>query len=465
MSFWRKITNMNRNIDMVHGSIWKKLLLFALPLAATSMLQQLFNSADLLVVGRFADSNALAAVGANGAIIHLLINLFLGLSGGTNVLVSTFIGQGNKEGVKKTIHTSILVAIICGVFLAILGQFIAKPVLTLMSTPEEILDLTATYFRIYFGGMPFIMLYNFVSAIYRSKGDTRTPLLVLLVAGIINILLNLFFVIVCKMSVEGVAIATVASNGISAVVLLIKMAKDKSELGFKIKNLCIDGPVLKRMIAIGVPGGLQGSMFSISNVIIQTAMNSLGATAIAANTVAQNYENFCFFFCGAFGQASLSFNGQNYGAGNFARCRETTRKALILGMGSALLLSGIFVIFSNFFAGLFTDDPAVIELAIYRMKIATLFCFLNNPDQIFSGALRVYGYTISPAIISCITICGTRLGIIFTIFQKMPSYALLTASYPISWALACIVFFVAYFIVIGKVKKKFDSSGRLEQIR
>ena len=446
---------------MVHGSIWKKLLLFALPLAASSMLQQLFNSADLLVVGQFANSKALAAVGANGAIIHLLVNLFVGLSGGTNVLVSTFIGQDNKDGIRKTIHTSIMVAILGGILLGVVGQFIAKPVLTLMSTPEEILDLTAVYFRIYFAGMPFFMLYNFVSAIYRSKGDTKTPLFILAIAGVINVLLNLFFVIVCHLSVEGVAIATVVSNMISAFILLGLMMKDKSELGFRIKELQINGPILKRMFAIGIPGGLQGSAFSISNVIIQTAMNTLGSAAIAANTVAQTYESFCFFFCGAFGQASLSFVGQNYGAGNFPRCRETTRKALVLGMASAVILASIFAIFGHFFCRLYTPDEEVIRLAMYRLRIASIFCFLNGTDQVFSGALRVYGHTVLPAVISIVTICGTRLVMIYTIFRAMPSYPLLVSMYPISWALSNVAILTAYMIILKKMKRTINEGGTI----
>ena len=448
-------------MDLVHGSIWKKLLLFALPLAASSMLQQLFNSADLLVVGQFANSKALAAVGANGAIIHLLVNLFVGLSGGTNVLVSTFIGQDNKDGIRKTIHTSIMVAILGGILLGVVGQFIAKPVLTLMSTPEEILDLTAVYFRIYFAGMPFFMLYNFVSAIYRSKGDTKTPLFILAIAGVINVLLNLFFVLVCHLSVEGVAIATVVSNMISAFILLGLMMKDKSELGFRIKELQINGPILKRMFAIGIPGGLQGSAFSISNVIIQTAMNSLGSAAIAANTVAQTYESFCFFFCGAFGQASLSFVGQNYGAGNFPRCRETTRKALVLGMASAVILASIFAIFGHFFCRLYTPDEEVIRLAMYRLRIASIFCFLNGTDQVFSGALRVYGHTVLPAVISIVTICGTRLVMIYTIFRAMPSYPLLVSMYPISWALSNVAILTAYMIILKKMKRTIDEGGTI----
>lgn len=446
-------------MNLVEGNIWKQLILFALPLAATSMLQQLFNSADLLVVGQFANSNALAAVGANGAIIHLLINLFVGLSGGTNVLVSTFIGQKNKEGIAKTIHTSITFAVASGVFLALVGQFIAKPCLSIMGTPDEIMDMAITYFRVYFAGMPFIMLYNFVSSIYRSKGDTRTPLLILLGSGILNVGLNLFFVVVFHMDVAGVAIATVVSNGVSAIILLALMAKEKDELGFRIKELGTDWKIFKRMLSIGIPGGLQGSMFSISNVIIQSAMNSLGSIAIAANTVAQTYENFCFFFCGSFGQASLTFVGQNYGAGNFKRCREAARKALILGMCSALLMSTIFCVFGKFWAGLYTPDPEVIRLACFRLTFATMFAFLNGTDQVFSGAMRVYGYTIMPAIISCVCICGTRLGLIFTVFQQHPSFALLTAMYPISWGLSNIFLFIAYFIILKKVKAKMNEGG------
>jgi len=445
-------------MDLVHGSIWKKLIIFALPLAASSMLQQLFNSADLLVVGRWASSNALAAVGANGAIIHLLINLFIGLSGATNVLLATFIGQQEERGIVKTIHTSVSVAVISGVGLAIIGQFIARPCLSLMGTPDEIIDMAVVYFRVYFAGMPFVLLYNFVSAIFRSKGDTKTPLFVMLFAGILNVGLNLLFVCVFHMDVAGVAIATVVSNGASALYLLLLMSKDKSELGFRMKSLCLDKQVVKKLLSIGIPGGIQGSMFSISNVIIQVAMNSLGPTAVAANTIAQTYENFCFFFGGAFGQASQTFTGQNYGAGNFSRCRESARKSLVLGLGSSMLMATIVCIFGEFFCGLYSDDPAVIQLAVYRLTHATIFCCLMGTDQILGGAMRVYGYTIVPALISVVTICGTRLGMIFTVFQANPSYSLLTWMYPISWALTNIAIIVAYLIIIKKVKVKMENA-------
>ena len=278
-----------KQIDMLNGSIWDKLLLFALPLAASSILQQLFNAADVAVVGNFAGGEALAAVGANGSVINLLVNLFVGLSIGTNVVVASFIGQKDDKRTSQAVHTSILLSMISGLVLLVVGILFARPILELMSTPEDIIDLATLYLQIYFAGMPFIMLYNFTSAILRSKGDTKRSLLSLLVSGVINVILNLFFVIVCHMSVEGVAIATVISNIISSLMLMYFLMHETDALKVELKKLCIHKDILLKVAKIGVPAGLQSTVFSISNVIIQTALNALGSAAVAASAAALNY--------------------------------------------------------------------------------------------------------------------------------------------------------------------------------
>lgn len=303
-----------KQIDMLNGSIWDKLLLFALPLAASSILQQLFNAADVAVVGNFAGGEALAAVGANGSVINLLVNLFVGLSIGTNVVVASFIGQKDDKRTNQAVHTSILLSMISGLVLLVVGILFARPILELMSTPEDIIDLATLYLQIYFAGMPFIMLYNFTSAILRSKGDTKRPLLSLLVSGVINVILNLFFVIVCHMSVEGVAIATVISNIISSLMLIYFLMHETDALKVELKKLCIHKDILLKVAKIGVPAGLQSTVFSISNVIIQTALNALGSAAVAASAAALNYEYFTYFVISAFSQAAVTFIGQNYAA-------------------------------------------------------------------------------------------------------------------------------------------------------
>ena len=310
-------------IDMTHGTLWNKLLIFALPLAASSILQQLFNSVDTAVVGRFASSRALAAVGSNSSLIALMINLFIGISLGSNVIISRYIGQKAEEHVKGAIHTAIVVALCSGIFVLVLGQFIARPVLTLMGTPKDVLDLAVLYLRIYFLGMPFIMLYDFSSSILRSIGDSRRPLYALIAAGIINTGLNLILVIVFHLGVSGVAIATVVSNIVSSGILFYILLHEQEPIRVKLSGLSIDWGELKKILIIGVPAGLQGMVFSLANVCIQSMINSFGSNAIAGSAAALNFEFFAYFMVNAFAQTTVTFTSQNYGAGDFQRCKKS----------------------------------------------------------------------------------------------------------------------------------------------
>ena len=309
------------SIDMTHGALWNKILIFALPLAASSILQQLFNSVDTAVVGNFASSQALAAVGSNSSLIALMINLFIGISLGSNVIISRYIGQGVHKNIKAAIHTAIVVALAGGIFLLVLGQFIARPVLVLMGTPDDVIDLAVLYLRIYFLGMPFILLYDFCSSILRSTGDSRRPLYALIAAGVINTGLNLILVIAFHLGVSGVAIATVVSNIVSSGILIYILLHEDDPIRLEPKALAISWHELKKILVIGVPAGLQGMVFSIANVCIQSTINSFGSDAVAGSAASLNFEYFSYFVVNAFAQTTVTFTSQNYGAGKYDRCK------------------------------------------------------------------------------------------------------------------------------------------------
>jgi putative MATE family efflux protein len=436
-----------KSIDMLNGSIVNKLLLFALPLAASSILQQLFNAADVAVVGNFAGGEALAAVGANGSVINLLVNLFVGLSIGTNVVVASFIGQKDDKRTSQAVHTSLLLSFISGVVLLVVGVLFARPILEIMSTPEDIIDLATLYLQIYFAGMPFIMLYNFTSAILRSKGDTKRPLLSLLVSGTINIILNLFFVIVCHMSVEGVAIATVISNVISSLMLVYFLMHETDALKVDFKSLHIHKDILIKIAKIGVPAGLQSTVFSISNVIIQIALNDLGSAAVAASAAALNYEYFTYFVISAFSQAAVTFIGQNYAAHQYERCQKITKWTLLLSSLSTLAVSFIFIILHVVCIGFFTSDLEIAKLAYTRMYIVLSFQIINMVIELLSGFLRGIGYSSIPALVCVLGICGTRIIYIYTIYPSIASYNHLLMIYPISWIITALALTFIYMII------------------
>lgn len=445
-----KEMNKSQDMDMLNGGLLRKILVFALPLALSSMLQQLFNSADVAVVGRFAGSQALAAVGSNEAVISLLINIFVGLSVGANVTVAKYYGQGDKKNVSHSVHTSILVAVISGLFLIVFGFFMTKILLEMMGTPQDVIDLAGVYLRIYFVGMPFVMVYNFGSAILRSVGDTKRPLMCLIVAGILNVILNLFFVVVCQLSVAGVAIATVISNMTSSGMILYIIIHEKRDIHVDLKKLTIDKGILLEIIKIGVPAGVQGMVFSISNVCIQASINSFGSTAVAGSAAGLNFEFFAYFLLNAFTQAAVTFTSQNFGAKQYVRCIRIARVCSLTAIVSTTALCIIFLIFDDSFISIYTADTAVKQYGIIRMKYVLSLEFLNVIVDVISGSIRGMGYSALPAVIAIVGVCGFRLLWVGTVFQKYHTFETLLAVYPISWMLTCAAMVTVFFLISRK---------------
>ncbi|MBP5261627.1 MAG: MATE family efflux transporter [Clostridiales bacterium] len=442
---------MRKEINMLEGSLWDKILLFVIPLAATTILQQLFNAADVAVVGQFVGKHAMAAVGSNSAIIGLIINLFNGIALGANVVIARYIGQGNSKNISASVHTAILSALIGGAMISILAEIIASPLLKLLGVPDEVFDLALLYLRIILAGLPLTLLYNFESAIFRSRGDTKTPLIALVLSGFVNVGLNLLLVIVFNMSVAGVAIATVVSNGLSGILLLFCLARRTDDLKFSFGKLKIDTKLLVKILRIGLPAGIQGSMFSIANIIIQSAVNSLGPDIMAASSAAFNIEIMSYYVVNAFGQATTTFTGQNYGAGNIKRCRRVFELSLTMATAITLFLSAIIIAFGWQLLSIFNSEPGVIYMGMIRLIAIVGFEFLNVLVDGPSGALRGYGRSMAPAVLSLIGICGVRIFWVYTIFKADPTFANLMAVYPVSWIVTSLLIFIAYFIIIKRL--------------
>lgn len=441
-------------IDMCNGPLLGKIILFAVPLMLSGILQLLFNAADIVVVGRFAGSDALAAVGSTGSLINLLINVFIGLSIGTNVLVAQYYGAKREKEVSETIHTAILTSLICGIVLIVIGVSLSKRMLTWMGTPDDVLEQATLYMRIYFLGMPVMMLYNFGSAILRAVGDTRRPLYFLLLAGVVNVVLNLFFVIVWNMGVAGVATATVISQVVSALLVLRCLMNSEGCLHVHIKQLRIHRDKLMRMIRIGVPAGMQGAIFSISNVLIQSSINSFGSLTMAGNTAASNIEGFIYNAMNSFHQTALSFTSQNLGGGKPERIKKVALTCQIL-----VALVGVVMGYGAYFFGtqllhIYSNDPQVISFGLQRMQIICTTYFFCGMMDTMVGVLRGLGYSIMPMIVSLMGSCALRIIWIFTIFAWTPTLFMLYLSYPVSWILTWAVHVVCYFAV----KKKWDRS-------
>lgn len=441
-------------IDMLNGPLLSKILIFALPLAASSILQQLFNAADVAVVGKFVGSEALAAVGGNAPVISLLINLFVGLSIGSNVVIAGNIGRQNYKKVKEAVQTTISVALLSGFGLMIVGFFAAKPILILIDTPDETIELAVLYLKIYFAGMPFLMIYNFGSAILRSIGDTKRPLYCLILAGIINVALNLFFVIVCKMSVAGVGLATVISNGISSAIIIYLLMREDEIIRLDLKKLFIKKDSLINITKIGAPAGIQGVVFSISNVCIQFAINGFGTHAIAGSSAALNFECFIFFMVSAFGQAAVTFTSQNFGAANYDRCKRVLRICMIWGLIISGLMCVICLFGKELFLSVFTSKPEDIEYGVIRvLHVGVLEC-LTCFYEITGGALRGMGHSMIPAVMTIFGTCVLRIIWVYTIFQKIPTFEMLLNVYPVTWIVTGIFIIVAYYIISKKAFRK-----------
>ena len=439
------------NIDMLNGSLLKKILIFSLPLAASSILQQLFNSIDVAVVGKFATSQDQAAVGCSSALINLIINLFVGVSVGANVVIANFIGQKEYKKVKDAVHTSIIIALISGIFLMVLGILIARPVLSLMGTPDDTIDLAVLYLRIYFIGMPFIMLYNFGSAILRSIGDTKRPMFSLIIAGVINAALNMLFVIVFKMGVAGVGIATVISNVVSSSIIIYLLLHEDEPVRLSPGELKITKPELMKMLRIGIPSGLQGMVFSFANVYIQSAINGFGSDAVAGSSIALNFEYFSYFMVSAFDQAVVTFVSQNYGAGKIDRCKKTFYVAMACSVAITFVMTMAFSQGRYLFVSLFTSNPEVAEYAAIRMqRVLTIYIILNS-YEISGSALRGLGYSMTPALLTVFGTCVLRLAWIYTVFAKVHTYEMLLNVYPVSWVITGTMVVIAYFKISRKV--------------
>lgn len=436
-----------KKIDMTHGSLWDKILMIALPLAASGILQQLFNAADVAVVGQFVGKEAMAAVGANAPVVNILITMFTGISLGANVVISRYTGRKDKENAENAAHTAILVAVISGFFILVLGQCIARITLEMMSVPSDCLDMAVLYLRVYLCGMPVIFLYNFEAAIFQSQGDTKTPLMCLIISGIVNVILNLFFVIVIGMTVNGVALATVISNGISSMLLFAFLLKGKTPLTIEKQRFRIHADLLKEMLQIGLPAGLQGMVFSISNILIQSAVNSLGTDVVAGSSAAGNLEIIGYFVVNSFSQACTTIIGQNFGANQPERCHKTLMISLVESWIVGGTVSFLIIIFGKQLLRLFNSDPNVIAFGYQRLFWILSFEVINGTIDIISGAMRGYGESLTPALIALVCICGVRIVYIFTYFAFHRSFTTLMLAYPISWIITVIVISAAYLIM------------------
>lgn len=443
-----------KKMNMLEGSIMDKLLLFALPLAASSILQQLFNSADVAVAGKFAGPDALAAVGGNSAVINLLVNLFVGLSIGANVVIANYIGQKKPDQAKESVHTTVALSMICGLILMVIGLFSARFILELIDTPAETLDAAVLYLRIYFLGMPFIMFYNFSAAILRSVGDTKRPLYCLIVSGIVNVLLNLFFVIVCRIDVAGVALATVLSNVISAGMILYYLMHAEDTIRFEPARLKLHGDQVLKIMRIGIPAGLQGIVFSFSNVCIQSGINSLGKHAVAGSAAALNYEYFTYFVTNAFAQAVVTFTSQNYAAKEYGRCKRIFRQCMLLGLVITAVMSIIFVGANQFFMEIYTSDAEAIRFGIIRLTYVELLECMTCLYEISGGALRGMGYSLLPSLMTVFGCCVVRLIWLYTVFKQYHTFAALMTVYPFSWVVTTILVLGAYYIVRGHLFRR-----------
>lgn len=433
-------------IDMCNGPLLSKILIYAIPLIASGILQLLFNAADMVVAGRYAGSEALGAVGATSSLINLLINVFIGMSVGTNVLAAHFYGADRKEELGQTVHTSIALSLISGVILGIAGFSLAKPLLSLMGTPDDILPHAVVYMQIYFIGVPGMLLYNFGSAILRAVGDTKRPLYYLLFAGVINVLLNLFFVIVLGIGVAGVALATILSQFISAALVIRCLIKEEGAYHLDIHSIRLYPDKVVRILRVGLPAGFQGAVFSISNVLIQSSVNSFGSIAVAGNTAAQNLEGFVYNAMNSFHQTALSFTSQNMGAKKMDRVKKIMWICVgcVTILGMVMGFSGLY--FANELLSIYSTDALVVAYGYQRLLIILSTYFMCGVMDVMVGSIRGMGYSIMPMVVSLLGACGLRVVWIFTVFAFYRSPQVLYISYPVTWTVTFLVHFVCFMM-------------------
>lgn len=439
---------------MIHGPLLGKMIVFTIPVILSGVLQLLFNAADVIVVGRFAGDASLAAVGSTSSLINLLINLFMGLSVGANVTVAFFFGCDHKEKVRDTVHTSITLSLVCGVFLTFFGVFASRQLLVWMGSPDDVIELAALYLQIYFLGMPALLTYNFGAAILRATGNTKTPLYFLSISGVINVILNLWLVIGFHLDVAGVAIATVISEYVSAISILLYLHRQEGVLRFSFRELGIKRDVLGRIIRIGLPAGIQGTVFSLSNVVIQSAINSFGSTIIAGNSAASNIEGFVYMAMNAVSQTAVTFTSQNFGAGDKARIRKVmllcNAMVIVIGLiaGESAYLFGIPLLH------IYTESEAVAAAGIVRLSYTCTLYFLCGMMDTMVGCLRGIGKSVLPMIMSIVGACGLRIVWIATYFQAHHTEGALYVCYPITWAITLSAHLMTFWICFRMLRYK-----------
>lgn len=443
-------------IDMCEGSILPKMLRFAIPLMCSSILQLLFNAADVIVVGKFCGDNSMAAVGSTTPIINLMTNLFMGLSIGANVLVAKYYGAREEKKVHEAVHTAVALSILSGLVLTVIGILFTKQILIWMNTPEDVFPLASKYLKIYFLGIVSVMLYNFCNSILRAVGDTKRPLYYLLFAGVINVLLNLFFVIVCELDVAGVALATIISQCVSAFLIVRCLCREQAMYQLFLGKIKFYGHALKRILHIGIPSGIYGTVFSLSNVVIQSSVNSFGATIMAGNAAAMNIEGFVYMAMNAFHQTAISFVSQNYGAGKIKRIWKISLLSQACVIVTGLVLGQLTVLLGSQLVGIYSSEKLVIEAGIVRLKYICGPYFLCGMMDVMVGILRGLGRSVIPTIVSMIGACGLRLVWIFTIFaeEKYHSTRMLYLSYPLSWGITTLVHVICFLIVWRGIKRR-----------
>ena len=458
-----KAPTAKRQLDMLHGPIWNKLPLFARPVAATAILEQLFNASDIAVVGNFTGAGktvAVAAVGANSFIIALIVNLFVGVALGANVIIANAIGRDDRETVQKAVHTSIVVAVLGGILVAALGELAAAPALRALRVPDDVLPSALLYLRIYLLGMPVILLYNFEAAIFRSVGNTRTPLIALAASGVLNVALNLFFVAVLHLTVDGVAIATVLSNAVSSALLLRQLRAAQQHIHVEWQALRIDWKTLGRIMKIGLPAGIQSAVFAVSNIVIQSAVNSLGTVVMAASSATFNIEVFAYDVLNAFSQACTTFVGQNFGAGQLTRCKRTLFLCLLEDLIASAAAIALVLLAGKQLLAVFNNDPEVIALGYTRLLMVFSAYTFSMLYEVMSGYLRGFGISLVPAILTTVGVCGVRIGWIHFAFAQDPTFRTILTAYPLSLSATALMILIA--LLCYRPSRRFANLQRKE---
>ena len=450
-----KTARVSYRMDMTEGPLTTKIIKFTIPVMLSGILQLLFNTADVIVVGRFTGKTALAAVGSTGSLINLLVSLFMGLSIGTNVLVARYQGAKDDKAVSETVHTSIALGIVGGLILLIIGVVATRPLLEMMATPEDVIDQSTLYMRILFFGMPLNLILNFGAAILRAIGDTKRPLYYLTIAGVINLFLNIFLVTVFSLGVAGVAIATVISEGVSCGLILLCLKHETGAIRLYFNRIKINPSKCVDIMKIGLPAGLQGCIFSISNVLIQSSVNSFGSTVMAGNAAASNIEGFVYVSMNSLHQTCISFTSQNFGAGKFKRIKKVLINCLVIVAITGLVLGNSAYFFGKYLLSAYNNEAEVISYGLIRLSIISTMYFLCGLMDVMVGAMRGIGYSILPMIVSLVGACGLRIVWIYTVFVKFRTLDILFISYPVTWTITFLSHLVCYYIVTRKYKDKF----------